>query len=226
MHPAAERRVCWRLVVLLSVVNLVAASGALGATSDDLQLVEAVKSRDGETVRAVLDQQVDVNTAQADGATALHWAAYWNDLETADLLIFADAEVNAANEYGVTPLSLACANRNDAMVERLLSAGADPNAPLVATGETVLMTCARTGSVGGGHGAADTRRGRARAGVLRRTNGPDVGGEPATPRGDTGTDRARRRRPRAIARHTLGHQQTTPIQPQVRRAPENIRHRR
>ena len=147
MHPVADRRVCWRRVVLLAVVTLVAASGALGAPGDDLRLVEAVKNRDLATVRALLAEQVGVNTALADGATALQWAAYWDDLDTADRLIRADAEVNAANEYGVTPLSLACTNRNAALVERLLTAGADPNAALVETGETVLMACARAGSL-------------------------------------------------------------------------------
>jgi ankyrin repeat protein len=53
--------------------------------------------------------------------------------------------VNAANDYGVTPLSLACTNRSAAMVERLLKADANPNAALK-TGETPLMTCARTGN--------------------------------------------------------------------------------
>ena len=80
-----------------------------------------------------------------DGSTALLWAAHWNDLETADLLIRAGADVNAANDLRVTPLSLACTNANAALVERLLGAGANPNTP-IATGETPIMTCAGTGS--------------------------------------------------------------------------------
>ena len=52
--------------------------------------------------------------------TALHWAAYQDDLETAELLVRAGANVKAANRYGVTPLSLACTNGNAAMVELLL----------------------------------------------------------------------------------------------------------
>ena len=58
--------------------------------------------------------------------TALHWAAYHDDLEIARLLVRAGANVKAANRYGVTPLSLACTNGNGAMVELLLKAGADP----------------------------------------------------------------------------------------------------
>ncbi|MGH9785547.1 MAG: ankyrin repeat domain-containing protein, partial [Terriglobia bacterium] len=120
-----------------------AAEGA--AQTADLRLVEAVQNRDKDAVRSLLAQGVDVNAAQADGATAIAWAAHWEDLETADLLIRAKANVNAANEYGVTPLSLACTNRSAAMVEKLLAAGANPNAAQLA-GETPLMTCARTGN--------------------------------------------------------------------------------
>src|ERR1700730_10279102 len=113
----------WWIVSLLSVASF-------AAPSSDLRLVEAVKKRDKEAIRSLLRQHVDVNTAQADGATALAWAAHWDDMETADLLIRGGANANAANDYGVTPLSLACSNGNAAMVGKLLKAGANPNAAL------------------------------------------------------------------------------------------------
>ena len=115
------------------------------AAAADIRLLEAVRKGDRGAAQSLLSQRVDVNEAQADGATALHWAAQRNDLETADLLIRAGANVNARNDYGVTPLALACGNRSAELVEKLLGAGADPNAAKV-TGETVLMTCARTGN--------------------------------------------------------------------------------
>jgi len=116
------------------------------AAGSDLDLAEAVEKGDRATVRSLLEQQSDVNAPQADGATALHWAAHRDDLETAELLIAAGANLNAANDYGVTPLSLACTNGSDAMVAKLLEAGANPNA-VQQTGETALMTASRTGNV-------------------------------------------------------------------------------
>ena len=130
----------WWMVILLSGANLTAASS-------DLRLAEAVKGKDWETARSLLKQDVDVNSSQGDGATALMWAVHWNDIETTDLLIRAGANVNAANDNGVTPLWLACTNGNAATVEKLLKAEANPNVSLSRTGETVLMTCARTGNV-------------------------------------------------------------------------------
>ena len=88
------------LGVVLAIVNTAAAS-------DDLRLVEAVKNQNAEAARLLLQQDIDVNTAQGDGVTALHWAAHWNAHDTARLLIRAGANVNAANDLGVTPLSLA-----------------------------------------------------------------------------------------------------------------------
>ena len=128
----------WWMASVLAVATLAAAEG-------DLRLVEAVKNRDREAVRSLLQQQADVNTPQPDGATALAWAAHWNDLVTADLLIHAGADANAANDYGITPLSLACSKGSAAMVEKLLDAGAAPNVAQW-TGVTPLMTCARAGS--------------------------------------------------------------------------------
>ena len=115
------------------------------AAANDLRLVGAAQNGDRETVKSLLKQHVNVNTPQADGATALAWAVYWDDLETVDLLLHANANPNAANDYGVTPLSLACTNGSAAAVEKLLKAGANPNAAEGA-GETVLMKCARAGS--------------------------------------------------------------------------------
>ena len=74
----------------------------------------------------------------------LHWAAHWNDTETADALIKAGANVNAANDLGVTPLLVACADAGATMVATLLKAGANPNLALP-NGESPLMTAARTG---------------------------------------------------------------------------------
>ncbi|MBF8305135.1 MAG: ankyrin-related protein [Acidobacteria bacterium] len=133
-----NRRTLWIFWLAFAASSLAAAA--------DLRLLEAVRAGDKQAARALLSQRVDANEAAADGATALHWAAQRDDLETTDLLIRAGANVNTANDYGVTPLALACVNRSAAMVEKLLGAGANPNAAKV-TGETVLMTCSRTGSV-------------------------------------------------------------------------------
>ena len=100
----------------------------------------------GKLVRTLLDDGADVNAAQVDGMTALHWAAYHDDLDTARMLVGAGADANATNRYGVRALSLAATNGNAAFVQLLLDAGADPNAALLG-GETVLMTAARTGSL-------------------------------------------------------------------------------
>ena len=107
-------------------------------------MIEAVRNQDNDAVRALLREQVDVNAAQPDGATPLHWAVHWEHLELADLLIGAGAKVNVANDLGVTPLWTACENGSAQMTRILLEVGADPNAALL-SGETLLMTAARTG---------------------------------------------------------------------------------
>jgi ankyrin repeat protein len=128
----------------LALVLLVPTTGSLGS---EAPLVDAAERQDRAGVRALLDRRVDVNQAQVDGMTALHWAAYHDDLETTGLLVRTKADVKAPNRYGVTPLSFACANGDAAMVELLLGAGSDPNTRLRG-GETVLMTAARTGRLG------------------------------------------------------------------------------
>jgi ankyrin repeat protein len=94
----------------------------------------------------LLQKGLSANQPQADGATALHWAAHWGDAEMAALLIRAGANVNATTDLGVTPLLVACETGDAAIVQTLLRAKADANGALP-TGQTALMTCARTGSV-------------------------------------------------------------------------------
>ena len=136
------RQQCVRLAAVGMLWAVWAAGPAAGNT--DREIVDAAKDRDWATVGILLDRGVDADTPQGDGATALHWAAHWNDLRTVDRLIEAGANVNAANALGATPLWVACASRNTEVVERLLAAGADANRGLL-VGETVLMRCTATG---------------------------------------------------------------------------------
>lgn len=135
---------CMRMAVRMAAAAtaLVVAAGTAAEAAD---LIEAVRGRDHAAVATLLAAGADVDARQPDGATALHWAAHHDDLETVQRLLAAGADARAANDYGATPVWLAATNGNAAIVAALLDAGADPNAALE-SGETVLMAAARTGT--------------------------------------------------------------------------------
>ena len=128
------------LAAAMAFAICVSAAGITARSS----LIDAVKNGDQFALRSLLQKKVEVNATEADGSTALHWAAYRDDLEDADLLLRAGAKVNAATDLGVTAVWLASQNGSATMVRRLLEAGANPNLALL-SGETPVMVAARSG---------------------------------------------------------------------------------
>jgi ankyrin repeat protein len=131
--------------VIASGAAALLVSVTLSAASPS-DIADAVMRGDKALTQMLLDQRVDVNAPQSDGATALHWAVYENDSGTVARLVRAGANVNAANRDGASVLSLACINGNAAIIETLLNAGANANSRM-ANGETPLMMAARTGDL-------------------------------------------------------------------------------
>ena len=131
----AARSAC--LALLASVL-------AQAATASPL--VDAARSRDADATLALLESGADVRSVSEDGTTALHWAAYNDDLELARRLVAAGADPDAVNEYGSFPLAEAAMNGGTAMIRLLLEAGADPERAN-ADGQTALMIVARTYAV-------------------------------------------------------------------------------
>ena len=135
---------CWRSRSVAAATLVLGLSvRALAGTGAPLS--DAAERQDWTRVRTLLRQHASVNTPQPDGMTALHWAAYYDDVAAVRLLLGSGASPRGGNRYGVTPLSLACTNGNAAIAEALLRAGADADLP-AAGGETPLMTAARTGA--------------------------------------------------------------------------------
>jgi len=128
----------------LHVVAIGCLAGTMPVFAAGSPLIEAVKKQDLQSVRALLKQNVSINAAEADGFTALHWAAQQNDLQLVELLLGAGANARQSTRYSITPLYLAAVNGNAAIMERLLKAGADPNAT-AQEGQTMLMTAALSG---------------------------------------------------------------------------------
>jgi ankyrin repeat protein len=135
---------CARCVLGLVCFTL-ALVGASTAHAAPSEVADAAMRGDRAAVRAALARKADVNLAQIDGSTALHWAVERDDLELADLLLRAGARVAARTREGIVPLQLAAINGSAPMLDRLLKAGADPNATLTPAGDTALMMAARTG---------------------------------------------------------------------------------
>jgi uncharacterized protein len=116
------------------------------SAAGDTRLADAAEQGDKDAVRSLLSRKVDVNVAQGDGMTALHWAASHDDLEMTELLLQAGADVKAGTRIGaITPLFMACKNGSAAIIEALLKAGASASSP-DEHGTTPLMMGAASGS--------------------------------------------------------------------------------
>jgi ankyrin repeat protein len=120
-------------------------------------VVEAVKASDGATALELIKGKADVNVAESDGTTALHYAVYHDDAVLVDALLKAGAKAQVANRYGSTPLLEAAVRGNPVVIERLVKAGADVNVGN-GDGQTALMILARTSNIAAakiliGHGA-------------------------------------------------------------------------
>jgi len=131
--------------IMLRALTTVFFAWELSVASGRSDVADAAMKSDRAAVRALLQQKADVNAAQVDGATALHWAVYRDDLEMADLLIKAGARVDVANREGITPLHMASLYGNASLIDRLLKAGASAKQTGPA-GETMVMLAARNGN--------------------------------------------------------------------------------
>jgi ankyrin repeat protein len=129
-------------VVALGLSAIVAAQTTPGAA-----VAEAAMRGDTAAVRVLLKQAADVNGSQGDGMTALHWAAMRGDLELAQMLVYAGANVRATTRLGTyTPLFLGSQQGNAAIVEALIKAGSDVKSG-TPNGTTPLMVAAASGDV-------------------------------------------------------------------------------
>jgi len=130
---------------LLTIVGFIALASA--ATVPRAPIADAAMQGDVATVRKLIAQGANVNVAQGDGMTALHWAAEHGDSDMTTLLLRAHANVKATTRIGnYTPLHIASKAGSGAIVRALLKAGSDPNAT-TASGATALHFAAASGSV-------------------------------------------------------------------------------
>src|SRR5688572_16225522 len=129
----------------LAVLSLTVLLSAALFAADGSSIANAAMNGDRETVRALLKKGLDVNEAQGDGSTALHWAAIKGDAAMAQMLIYAGANVRATTRIGAyTPLYLAAKGGYPDIVAALVAAGADTRV-VTANGTTPLMIAAAAG---------------------------------------------------------------------------------
>ena len=120
-------------------------SALLTAAAPATSVADAAMRRDTTSVLTLLKEKADVNAAQGDGMTALHWAASQADADLVTALLHAGADVHKTTRLGgYTPLHLAAMEGAAPVIDLLAAAGADVGAS-TATGATPLMLSAASG---------------------------------------------------------------------------------
>jgi ankyrin repeat protein len=120
---------------------------AIGAKTTESPVADAAMKGDTAKVRLLIKQGSDVNAAQGDGMTALHWSAQRGDVDQTKMLVYAGARVEATTRNGsYTPLHLASRVGKTGVIKALLQAGANANAPTSSGGATPLHLAAGQGS--------------------------------------------------------------------------------
>jgi uncharacterized protein len=121
-------------------------SAMVHASTGAVAVVDAAMRGDRDSVRTMLKDGADVNSAQGDGMTALHWAAMKGDVQLAEILLYAGANVKATTRLGAyTPMLLAAKAGDAKMIATLAKAGADVKGTTT-TGVTPLMLAAASGN--------------------------------------------------------------------------------
>ncbi len=131
----------------VNVLGALLATLLLTAGTTDSPVADAAERGDIETVVALLRQGADVNAAQGDGMTALHWAAMNGNAELVDVLLYAGAATEATTRLGgYTALHLASRAGHAPAITALVAQGSDPSAT-TSTGAQALHMAAGSGSV-------------------------------------------------------------------------------
>ena len=139
------RKMLWLATLVVAITCVQSSIIALNGP-DPLSVADAARARDAAAVKELLKTGADVNAAQGDGMTALHWAAANGDAALTQMLLSAGGNIRATTRLGgITPLLMASQAGHAQVVATLLAAGADANSA-TATGATALMLAARSGS--------------------------------------------------------------------------------
>lgn len=131
----------------VNVLGALLATLLLTAGTNDSPVADAAERGDVETVVALLQQGADVNAAQGDGMTALHWAGMNGNAELVEVLLYAGAAAEATTRLGgYTALHLASRVGHADAIEALVRQGADVSAR-TSTGAMPLHLAAGSGDV-------------------------------------------------------------------------------
>src|SRR5215472_16902321 len=167
----------------LGLTTILCSAAFMVAAAGDTRVADAAQAGNTESVRALLKQAVDVNAAQGDGMTALHWAALKGEADMAKILLYAGGNVRATTRLAAyTPLFMAAKSGNSAVVKVLLDAGADAKTPAL-DGLTPLIMAASSGDAesvnmlvakGADPNAKESEHGQTALGFASAFNRPDA----------------------------------------------------